>query len=138
MEDNKLKRVLFAAEDTELLLECARKRSKIIDCNETNRIGMSGKKDVSKFSFVKSTFDSNIFQAWQKITNEFNASQSCGAKTAKQLVIKYKNLKTRSKKILSKNAREMKATGGGTARIDLSDDFGFSYVVSNRWLGKFL
>lgn len=60
------------------------------------------------------------------MAQEFNAGQTGGPKTVNQLKVKYKNLKAETKKQLASNSKEMMKTGGGSASIDLSNDFEFS------------
>lgn len=56
----------------------------------------------------------------------YNGSQTGGEKSLQELQTKHKNLKYNGKKELSQNAREIELTGGGSARIDLSNEFDFS------------
>lgn len=66
-----------------------------------------------------------MFQAWEQILAAFNGSQTGGIKSLVELQTKYRNMKLLAKKELSNNAKEIKATGGGQAKLNHENDFGF-------------
>jgi hypothetical protein len=73
-----------------------------------------------------SNIDVFLLQAWNDIYLEYNSSQTDGEKSLIELKTKYKNAKADAKKTLSKNAKEMKMTGGGTAELLTENPFNFS------------
>jgi len=106
---NKRKRTHFGETDTKLLVECIKKREDVLNNRKTNGITPAMKN-----------------KAWQEIIKEYNSSQTGGNKTLIEIQAKYRNMKTLMKKELSLNVKEIKKTGGGSADINISNDFGFS------------
>ncbi|CAG9805969.1 unnamed protein product [Chironomus riparius] len=104
MTEEKEKKAVFSSEDKDHLAETIKKITK------NNKKGQISKDD------------------WVQITKDFNSGQTGGIKTKTQLMTKFKNMKAKQKSNLSNNAREIKQTGGGSAKIVSVEDeqlFGF-------------
>lgn len=128
-ESKNKKRVTFITPDIHLLLDCVKNESKILENKETNKItpDMKRKVNILQIFFPEQIIKTFlIFQAWERVLTAFNAGQTGGIKTLKNIQDKYKNEKKNAKQRLSANKVEMNKTGGGSYEMKDEDNFGFS------------
>ena len=67
--------------------------------------------------------------AWETLTEQFNCQAGVKKRKAKQIKKCWENIKSRAKKSIAKEKREVKLTGGGSASTRNKRDEGAAAVV---------
>ncbi|KAJ4448358.1 hypothetical protein ANN_10374 [Periplaneta americana] len=87
----------FSDREVELLVNLVKKYSGIIECKKTDSTTWKDKPE-----------------AWEKLSNDFNSCSGGILRCAKNLTIKYENVKNAAKKKFAEEKQEVYKTGGGT------------------------
>ncbi|PSN53733.1 hypothetical protein C0J52_02177 [Blattella germanica] len=89
----------FTNKEVELLVNLVKKYSYIIECKKTDSATWRKKEE-----------------AWEKLSLEFNSCSGDAVRSAKNLNVKYNNIKKSSKKKIAEEKQELYKTGGGKPR----------------------
>ncbi|VEN42525.1 unnamed protein product [Callosobruchus maculatus] len=106
MESNKGKRIRgrnFTDEEELLLIRMVSQFKKIVECKMNDKVNNQDKNE-----------------AWRKITQYFNANNSC-KRTTEQLRMKYENLKKKAKRMVADSRKSITDTEGGPGQVAILD-----------------
>lgn len=90
----------FSSKEVELLVSLVKKYSSVIECKKTDSATWREKEE-----------------AWEKLSVDFNSCSGGVVRSAKNLNMKYQNIKKTSKKKFAEEKQELYKTGGGKPSV---------------------